>query len=64
MTARDCLSQSNLHICDTICSSGRMHHLAGKCRYYGEQIRNGEITQKHAANVFRKILSEDFGIAM
>ena len=64
MTARDCLSPSHLHICDTICSSGRMHHLAGKCRYYGEQIRNGEITQKHAANVFRKILSEDFGIAM
>lgn len=58
------VSQSNINITDAICDSGRMHHLASKCRYYSAMVRSGEISADHAENIFRKILSEDFQIAV
>lgn len=57
------ISYNNVTITDAVCDSGRMHHLASKCRYYNAQIRNGEIDEEHAANIFRKILQEDFGVS-
>ena len=53
---------SVIRYADAICESGRMHFLASKCRYYKEKVAEGEIDRPHAVNIFRKILSEDFGM--
>ena len=64
MARSDYMSIGNVTITDTVCASGRMHHLASKCRYYNSLVSDGSMERDHALNIFRKILSEDYGIVM
>ena len=55
-------SRRALEIADEVCAGGRLHALAQKISYYSGLVHSGEMTRRHAENIFRKILLEDYGI--
>lgn len=60
MLTGDPASHDNLRITDAVCSSGRLHHLAEKCRFYGDMVRSAAMEREHALNIIRKILKDDY----
>ena len=58
----DPMDHRNISVTDSLSESGRLHHLASKCRFYGREVRCGNIKRGHAENIIRKILKDDYGI--
>lgn len=58
----DPMDHRNISVTDRVSESGRLHHLARKCQFYGQEVRNGSIEKGHAENIIRKILKDDYGI--
>lgn len=58
----DPMSHRSIEMADAAAESGRLHHLADKCRFYGAQVRSGDMEEGHATNIIRKILLDDLGI--
>ena len=64
MLTGDPVSHENIRITDTVCESGRLHHLAEKCRFYGDMVRTTGMERDHALNIIRKILKDDFQVTV
>lgn len=58
----DPMDHRNITVTDSICESGRLHHLARKCIFYSGEVRSGRIEKNHAENIIRKIIKDDYDI--